>query len=96
MKACESCHAPESETELELRGHGEGWLLCVGGCKPRHGCHQREYAELTPEVLAALEDAADRAQRDYEPMVNVAEVDAAVLHALVRLARSAEEPRHAG
>lgn len=81
------CHTPESEAELELRGHGDGWLLCVGGCRPRHSCHQREYGTLTPAVLDALEDAADRAQIDFEPMVNVAEVNAAVLHSLVRLAR---------
>jgi hypothetical protein len=86
-RACVACHTPEAETPLEYRGHGGGWLLCVGGCKPRHGCHQREYGELTPGVLDALEDAADRAQRDFEPTANVAEVDAAVLHSLIRLAK---------
>lgn len=86
-RVCDNCGTPESEEPHEYRGHGDGWLLCVEGCADRHTCHRREYAELTTALLDELEAAADRAQRDFEPLPLVVEVDAAVLHALVRAAR---------
>lgn len=81
---CEICGTPDTETELESRGHGEGWLMCVGKCKPRHTVFRRVYSEVTAGVLDQLENEADLAQMDFQPV----EIPPQILHTLIRIARS--------
>lgn len=83
VEICEICGTPDTEMQLEPRGHGEGWLMCVGECKPWQGPRRRKYAEVSASTLDQLEYEADEAQSICMPV----EVPSEVLHSLIRLAR---------
>lgn len=76
---CEICGKPASETELVWIAHG-GALGCAGDCDPRYNHPwEREYAEVTDEVLDKLEWEAD----DFNNFLGV-EVKPSVLQTMIR------------
>lgn len=77
------CHLCGAEgVPLELVGHGQGTIVCARGCGFQ-GPVQRLYADLNDELLDAFENEADEQQMLDMPV----EVDADVLHSLIRAAR---------
>jgi hypothetical protein len=83
---CEICGKPASETELTLIAHGS-MLACAGECDPRYNHpRQRDYAELTPEILDELELKADEACLWVD-------VKSSVLHSMIREVRRGMSPK---
>jgi hypothetical protein len=80
---CEVCGTPGTETKLDWCGHGT-MIACAAGCPPRYNePRERAYAELTTGILDDLEWKAD----EWDAFILGIEVDPAVLHTLVKVAR---------
>jgi hypothetical protein len=77
---CEICGKPASETELVWIAHG-GALGCAGECDPRYNHpREREYAEVTSDILDELEFKADA----WDAFIMGVEVKPDVLHTMIR------------